>query len=387
MVILTTAIFCIVPMISVPLLILGACCNKKNRIVYLILLAFILAIIAYHWIPNKEFDLYRYYMILNRMRTIGFTDFITKYINQKEIISNFLFFIISRLTTNNSMLQFITTFIGYVIMFYILEDYAKNKKNSNIIFTITFFYIISSFRYLTFISGIRNTLAIMIFALGMYLEYIKKVKRWKCNLLYFSTIFIHISSLLIFVLKIIYTYIFKEKIDMKKIIIISIVFLIPDILLNVINKFSTISIFSNLQKMYIAYFINGSQFDAITGGNILIMNIVRAFFCILIYYLYKEKNNKLNNYVLILLIVLIAITFQSKEFIRRYVFLGEILSMPMLMDCYEKVNKKIKITLICGIMLFSILLFYLQIKGLFELNFGNLFSEQLLANIFTIFNK
>lgn len=387
MLILTIIIFCIVPIISVPLLIFGACRSKKYKSIYLILLAFVLAIVAYHWIPTQEFDLYRYYNILEKMRKINFHEFLTIYMNKKEIISNILFYLISKISQNNSLLQFFTTFLGYGIIFYILEDYTKEKKYDNIIFTVALFYVISSFRYITFISGIRNTLAVIIFALGIYLEYIKKEKKWKCNLLYVSAIFIHISSLLILILKLIYTYIFKEKINLKRIIIISSIFLIPEILVYIINKFSNITIFSNLYKMYLAYFINGAQFDALTGGNILIMNIVRALFCILLYYLNKDKNNKVNNYVLYLIVVLLAITTQSKEFIRRYIFLGEILSMLMLMDYYKKANKNEKIILVFGTTLFSALLFYLQVKGLFMLNFGNLFKEQLLSNIITIFNK
>lgn len=390
MIAIITVVFLVVPIISVPLLIIGACYDKKYRMIYLLFLSFVLAIIAYNWLPSKEYDLYRYHLILDKMRNIDFKNFLDIYITQKEIISNFLFYLISKLSENNSMLEFIITFMTYGIIFYIVQDYAKIQKYNNLIFIISLLYIISSIRYLSLISGIRNMFAVVIFALGIYLEYVKKDKKWKCNILYISTIFIHISSLLVVAIKFIYTYIFKEKINIGKIILIGGLFLLPEVLFTIIERFGDISIFTNIQKMYIAYFINGEQFDSLTGGNILLMNILRAVLCILIYILYKnkDKDNKLNNYTFLLLIVLITITTQSKEFIKRYIGLCEILSMPMLMDYYSKSCKNTKIIIIMLSIMISALFIYLQIKGLITLDFGNLFTgEQLISNVYTIFNK
>lgn len=387
---ITTIIFGIVPIISIPLLILGICCSEKYRMVYLIYFAFILGIIAYYWVPPIDFDLYRYHIALDNFKKINFNTFWEIYGSKKEIISNLLFYIVSKFE-NNNLLQFITTFIGYGIIFYIISDYCKQKKYSNIIFVISFLYVVASLRYLNFISGIRNTLAVIIFGLGIYLEYVKKGKKIICNLIYISTIFIHISSLLLVALKLVYTYIFKEKIDIKNIIITAIIFLSPQILLTIITKISNIAIFSNLNNMYISYFINGSTYEALTGGSILYLNIIKATFCLLIVYIlrYKcnEKENKINNFILLLVVVLLAITVQSKEFIKRFIFLAELLNSLIIMDCYSKSTKNIKLILIFGVLMFSILMLYLQIKGYITLNFGNLFSNNIANNIFTIFKK
>ena len=58
---LVTIIFACAPFIAIPLIILGIVMDKKHNVIYGILLALLLAMIAYNFNPKEGHDLYRYY--------------------------------------------------------------------------------------------------------------------------------------------------------------------------------------------------------------------------------------------------------------------------------------------------------------------------------------
>ena len=96
MVIFTSTLFLIFPIISAPVVVLAMLKYGKYRKFYGLLLAMILGMIMYHIdLTNLDIDLKVYYNYMNHYKFMNFIEMKDILLTQKEPITNFLFYIIS----------------------------------------------------------------------------------------------------------------------------------------------------------------------------------------------------------------------------------------------------------------------------------------------------
>ena len=193
MVFITIGLFLIYPILTIPLIIIGSIKDKKHRIIYMMLLAFDLALISLHLDPSKYgLDLNVYFSTMDIMKQMRLESFLQTYVTQKEFLTNILFYIYASLG-NYNLWTFTVTFLCYGIFFYILTDYAKVKDISNKNYIVIMVVSLLFYNNLYAITGLRNSLAMMIFLLAVYVEYFKEKKNILWKILYIIPCFIHMS--------------------------------------------------------------------------------------------------------------------------------------------------------------------------------------------------
>ena len=204
--------------------------NKKN--IYLVIafdIALALAILSYMWIPSEEYDLYRYYSWMDNMQNLKGSKLINYlYTSRGEPLTMTYFYIISK-TNNYSLLQFFPTLIVYFIIFYMIIDYVTEKKYNRTMILIMCLLFVSLYKFILLPSGIRSTFGLTLFSLGLYLEYIKRNKKWYIKLLYILSLTIHNGTIILLLIRILLSFI--HKLDIKKVIGLCAIYLIIIILL------------------------------------------------------------------------------------------------------------------------------------------------------------
>lgn len=124
---------------------------------------------------KDQWDLDRYYLEINKLRGKSFGYAMENGLYKNSIITNILFFIVSR-TNNNAWLQFIATLFSLVIFSYILMQYkiCKNYSFSTIGFYILLFFAIVKFSVV--LLSVRWILAVSLCSLGVYFSQDKSRK-------------------------------------------------------------------------------------------------------------------------------------------------------------------------------------------------------------------
>lgn len=244
-----TILFLCVPFIAIPLLIIGIILDKKHNVIYGILLALLLAIIAYNFNPNEMQDLYRYYYEMDVFYSnIDFDRYMEDAFDNTKIVFKALQFLFSQIG-NFRLLPFFITFIGYSITFYIILDYSKIKKINPYITLFTIMIFMCTFYHINFMSGLAQYLAMTIAFLGFYLEFVKKKKKIIYKLLYVIPIFIHISMIIVLAFRILMIFDFKKT---KKYFLIFLIIyaILPSILYNILNLIPRMEIIATKINSY-----------------------------------------------------------------------------------------------------------------------------------------
>lgn len=193
------------PILSTPFLIAGLYFNKKYNHIYILLLILNLSILGLYFQPVITNDLYRHfefidYMKFNNIKTIFSTDTL--------FIKNLWFYII-HLSGFDNLLPFSAILMTYIIT---LNDIIKFSKISKFKNTLTINMVILVLLYIQLIwvmSGIRFSVAYVLFLHGLYKEYVNKQKNVFTYLFYIVPIFIHYSIFVLILIRILL--IFKNK--------------------------------------------------------------------------------------------------------------------------------------------------------------------------------
>lgn len=292
MIFLTIGLFLIYPILTVPLILTGSIVDKKNRIIYMILLAFDIALISMKLDPSGYgLDLNVYFSTMDIMKQIRWETFIQTYIGQKEILTNILYYIFASIG-NYHLWTFTATFICYSIMFYIITDYSTIKEISSKQYWIMIALVILFYNNILALTGVRNNFAMMIYLLAVYKEFFRKDKNFLYKLLYIIPCFIHMSMALGIVLRIIL--IFYKKPNKKYIIALLIVYAVsPAIVLNIATKLNGTAMFSDLYDKTITYSENGANILNNTYNLIKMIAFIDLF--IIFEKMYKNTEDKVKN--------------------------------------------------------------------------------------------
>lgn len=366
-------IFDYIPFIAIPLLIIGIIMDKKHKFIYGILLALLLAIIAYNFNPKEEHDLYRYYSeIENYYQNINIERFVQKNMfNNTKFLFVILEFIVAQIG-NNRLLPFIITFIGYSLTFYMILDYSKIKKIRPLTTIVVLFTFILTFYHINFISGLAQYLAIVIGFFAFYMEYVKQKKKWYYKILYVIPMLIHLSMIIIPCIRLLMCFNFK-KIKKFYIILLLIYALLPNLIYQIINLIPNMSM--------IAYKINSYMLNE---DSIFIMaydigTLILLIFYILIYYTSRKKlkdeiGEEFSYFIeIILLFNIFSIPYRS---IFSRLFNISLLSMNLYLLVYlQKIKRNQLLVILFIIMIFAFIFGRVNLNIILDNDFNGIFSD------------
>lgn len=312
---------------------------------YCILIALSLAIIAYFFEPTSAYDLYRIFEKVTWLKEMSINHFLQMYIGNIEIGFNFCLYVISNLL-NEHFIPAIFCFIGYMIMFYIICDYAQLKQMSsfNVAFTVLIFLL--SYQHMLLISGIRNFIAMIFFVFLLYVEKIKGKENIFTHLLYIVPVLFH-SSMIFFVLIRILLLV-KEKFMDKLVIVMAILIAVaPRVILQILSLFQTNALFSTLYDRLNNYLL-ASTSNFYSTLILLAMFFQLTLYIYLYWYVQKKKSdvkqNKFYRFVKYILILTIGMIPYTVVFDRMLIMLS-CLTVILLVDylnltfSIKKINK------------------------------------------------
>ncbi len=343
MIYVTSILSIMLPFFTFPIVCIGFFMDKKHKFKYLLLLALILSMYAYTLDAKEGLDLSVYF---GQMKSISHLSVSKFFISLKEIsepLFRILLYYIARIGDYH-ILPMITTFIIYSIYFFIIYDYYKENKFKDKYLTISVISILILFRYLYTISGIRNPLAISLFAIIFYYD-VYKNRGTKVILLYIIPFLIHNSIILLVLIRIILLLIFNRKTKFKYIINITIVVLFLIFLNLLLNTDIFIDRGAYFSETY------RSSFSLFENKGFLVQQILHILFISINYNNYKRTKDRkylIINIFNIIIIVLGQIYFFIFDRYFQLMILFNILSMIDYMSINQvKFNIRICIIYVC----------------------------------------
>ena len=383
---LLVLIFLIIPILGLPIYFLFYLFDKEKKgILYSCLIGLSLGLIAYYFDPKMSHDLFRHQEVVNQITGMNFLDFIKSIPNfNLEIIPMLYSYFIS-LFHNIDLLQFFVVSIGYSIIFYILYDYRKRKNLDKLTFLVTTLFTFFGFQHLYFISGLYCYIAIILFSLALYNEYVKGVNSKKTMIIYILTLFIHTSMFLPFAVLIIYK-LFKNKLNYKMIILLIAFYLLSFVLVEQLDLFLNNSITNNLLTMYKGYTLNNDYYKRFYPASILFVELSKLSVVLLAVLLTRDsKETKMNGYIIILSIMTVLMLLQTRVAI-RYVMIIQLIGVVPIMNYFTNDKRRTKIFMLLLMLALTCAYIVYYIHVFSNESFGNL-SNNFIYNIFRIFNK
>lgn len=151
--------------------------------------------------PPNEWDLYRHYCEIDKMRVLG-AKYAFSYGTYKELyVINFMFYLVS-LTKYDGLLVFVSLMIETIIFCYFMNDQIRSGKIVHAgVFAICFLAFWPTLNIVYAVSGIRNVLAASIGTFALYADVMKKKPKIVTILLYLTAVFIHPFAIVFIVLR------------------------------------------------------------------------------------------------------------------------------------------------------------------------------------------
>ena len=298
MFIFVLVMFCISPIISLPLILFCMIADRKSYLYrYAFLLAVDFGVLAYCFEPSHEMDLTRYFDIL---KVVAAQE---SFFSAKEympgggtlIVQDLFFYLIAK-TGEFHLLPLISMFITYAITFYICIDFGKYEGNSRRATIYCLLFIISTLPFPYLISNIRNIMAIAIFLLAIYRELVQNKKNMLTIFLYLISVFTHFSILVLIIIRILLPFYRMIK---KKYVFLIVIFMF--VCMNAISNLHIISgsgliqIFINKVIIYLNsensdYALRISDSIAYSAQKFFFISIV--VFLLFIILTFNKKANK-----------------------------------------------------------------------------------------------
>lgn len=175
--------------------------DKKNVKKTLFLYTIILSLMGFFFLPNKYNDLYRIYEIMNNYSKIPIKDFFVNYVSKSNVPVSLIYYWIIGQFKINGLLPFITTFIFYSNIFYILYDFYEKNNISNKALSLSLLIIMCNSSFFETISGIRNMLAFSILLKCFYDEFYNNKYLSKNIIWYVISALIHPSTIVLIILR------------------------------------------------------------------------------------------------------------------------------------------------------------------------------------------
>lgn len=380
-------LFFIFPILSIPItFIMYLFDNKKKGLIYSLLLGLSIGFIVYYFVPTHNYDLYRHHLVVIKLYDANITDLLAFIkTSDKELLAILLSYF-AAIFKNIDLLQFFVVSTGYSILFYILYDYRKHANCSIPVFFILFIFTIFGFNVLYFISGLWFYISVILFFLSFYLEYMKKTNKIICYTIYLMTVLFHNAFIFPIIILFIYKF-FKEKINIKILIICCIIILLPTYILHFMNSLFEIKILSTITRMYDAYLEQNDSMKQFYDGSVFVIEISKLLITLAAIFLNKNESKKtdgINGFIILLSICTILMMPKSIVMI-RFIMIVQFIGIIPLMNYLARINRN-RLLFILVIVLLDI--FYLRFfyKQFSYQSFGNI-NNAITKNIISIFNK
>ena len=102
--------------------------RKENVKKILFIYSILLSLMGFFFVPNIHNDLYRVYETMNEYSIIPFKSFFQNYVLKSSVTISLIYYWGIGQLKINGLLPFITSFIFYTNVFYIVEDYYKKNN-------------------------------------------------------------------------------------------------------------------------------------------------------------------------------------------------------------------------------------------------------------------
>ncbi|HPF83774.1 MAG TPA: EpsG family protein [Bacilli bacterium] len=381
---LSIGLFLICPLIAVIVAAIGLIIGKeKHHKIYFLIIAFALAIIAYYFNPSSSDDLFRHHNDVITISNMSQTRIFGYLIGSSEQLSFILKYLVG-LTGNVDLLQFIITFISYIIMFYLIDDSSKKYNVSKITFIFITIFTAISFNYLTICSNLFNTLGLLVFSLGLYLEYNKENKKVLAYILYVISALIHFSLLFAIFILLLFK-LLGEKTNIKAIYLLLVIFLFIGPIIEFMYRNIDLGIVKEIQTFYNNYFINQNEFEYLHTTNVLVVYLSKLLPYTIIYLFFKQEKTKLSDFAFLMTIAIVGL-FPSSTFSIRFIPIVQLTGLPMLFSYFKNNGREFKILLITLItILIGVYTYYQYTQLHTRMSFD--YSSLMFKNIVSIFNK
>ena len=316
--------------------------NKKKINCVLNLYIIILGIMGYFFIPHTGADLYR---LLNTMKYYSNGDWsdIKYRILESSTPGTGLYFCLVGNLNNDHLLPAISAIITFSFCFYILKSESDDPDTKPVYIALALFVFMSRGLMMQIISNIRTIMALSICAFCVYKEFYKKKNLIAILPLYIIGASLHAMGQVIFLYRIIFLLIEKNKNPMQ----ICFRLVCTGAWLGVIWPFG--------QKYISALFEKGDAYvSAQNGYNYIWEKILSAMSLLLLIYFLKilseqkkiqsdknlENESVLNlaRYIYPLLFIDIIAFFVEFNFFQRLSWYMCILTMPLMLSVFKLVN-------------------------------------------------
>jgi len=376
--ILCCVIFVLIPIVGVPLSIIGYIYDKnRNSIVYSLILATILGIFAYNFIPLKSYDLYRHHLVFWQLSDTSIHYFIKNINNFDLELFPMIYTYIISFFHNVNLLQFFIVTLGYTIIFGIIYDYRKKTNISTFAFVIISLISFFGFNALNFISGLWFYIAMLVFLLALYLDYYCNYNKKVCYIMYVGTLFMHTSMFFVFLILLVYK-LCGNKLNLRSLFICVLIFIVPVYLLRILSSIFNFSFLNNINWLLNIYFDNNNAMFRFYSGTAFVIEIIKLFLSLLFIFM-NRKNEKLKNVnglIILISVCTIIMMFNSIVMI-RFIMLIQLLAIPNLIEYFSKIKRN-NLWILIGlvfVMLFFMLFFY------------NIMSQQNFGDIIRVFTR
>lgn len=345
--------------------IIGFVNSKKHRILYGTIISLFLAFTAYCYIPSTD-DLYRHHQDVYSLKYLSNSELLNFFLKTTEKCEALSKIIVSKLG-NINLLQFGITFLTYFLIFYLINKITKEKKYSKSSFILTSIFIIASMSYLSIISNLYFTLAIVVFCVGVY-KYYKENKYILAFILLALSFFIHSSMIMCIIIFIMFLF-FKNKVNIKSTVILAITIFSINIFIPLLHKTFNNNFTADMYNYYISYILDTYNISRLHSRTLMIVYYLKMLPFTLVAFNKKIINTKLDDYTKYVLIFIIIISFLT-TFSVRFIPIIQILGYPKIIEflnnnnIQNKKNKVIYILILLAVIAINIAYQYKQIISL-----------------------
>ncbi|MDA3973490.1 hypothetical protein PF023_05495 [Enterococcus thailandicus] len=266
--------------------------EKKRIKAWSFLLGTSFGYMSYFINPSPTIDLARYFEKIEMLANFSMSQFLSYYdLSAKLDLSNWFFFLISKLNDVHFMPLIVITFVYTIIFYMILDNSTRNELSNKIVF-LQIAIVVSFLSFPGVTSNIRNISAFVLFMFGFYLEVYHQKKNTQVWVIYILSVLLHKTAVILIAFRIL-SYVISKLKSKKILLSITLIFLFCSLtvsviyhvvhmipftvpLTSIVDKAYTYATGFGSDNSYMAY-IQGSLFMKLQKIFYLLINLLFLF--------------------------------------------------------------------------------------------------------------
>ena len=340
--------FLVSPLFSLIFVFFGLFFDRSKTKHYLFLFALFFGYIAFYFNPLIVDDLYRHYENMNKFSNMTMFNAIFYDMN---ILNNFLFYLFGKFH-----IELFYTLIGTTLTYYLslLSAYKiiNIKKYNKLQIIILYILSIVIWPFRLVVSGVRNFVVISIL-IYWFMVSKKKLSDGKSMIILLCCIFIHSYTIIFIFFYLCFKYIPSRYYKTSFFLLISLIFL-ADFITPYLNEISIVGYYAS---KYIAYRTVVFEYDLYS----ILFSLCRLMFILFVFVYAWKTRYKNKNLILISMIVIVSLIFNSRTFSERNYIFAALASLLILIDninnvfCTKYIRHFNTVIFIIACIMFSIL--------------------------------